>query len=149
MCWCSVTKSCQSFCDPMDCNPLGSSVHAIFQSRILEWVAISFCRGSSRPRHPTHISCNGRWILYHLSHLGSPLSLSAKTKGFPSSFLKGPCLMCDYIYRSIFGAHLMKDSEIKGAFLLSLTLAVLCGMRHLNSSSRDQVCALYGRNMES
>ena len=37
-------------CDPMDCSPLGSCVHGIFQARILEWVAIPFSRGSSRPR---------------------------------------------------------------------------------------------------
>ena len=35
---------------PMDCNPPGSSVHGILQARILEWVAISYSRGSSRPR---------------------------------------------------------------------------------------------------
>ena len=137
------------FSNPMNCSLPGFSVHGISQAGILEWVAISSSRGSFWRGDRTCVFCIVRWILYHLSHLGSPLSLSAKTKGFPSSFLKGPCLMCDYIYRSIFGAHLMKDSEIKGAFLLSLTLAVLCGMRHLNSSSRDQVCALYGRNMES
>ena len=37
----------QDFCDPMDCSLPGSSVHGIFQARILEWVAISFSRGSS------------------------------------------------------------------------------------------------------
>ena len=37
------------FCDPMDCRPPGSSVHGISQARILEWVAISFSRGSSGP----------------------------------------------------------------------------------------------------
>ena len=47
----------QSFCDPMDCSPPGSSVHGIFQARILEWVAISSSRGSSQPRDQTHISC--------------------------------------------------------------------------------------------
>ena len=36
--------------NPMDCSPPGSSVHGIFQARILEWVAISFSRGSSQPR---------------------------------------------------------------------------------------------------
>ena len=36
--------------DPMDCSLPGSSVHGIFQARILEWVAISFFRGSSQPR---------------------------------------------------------------------------------------------------
>ena len=38
------------FCDPMDCSTPGSSVLEIFQARILEWVAISFSRGPSRPR---------------------------------------------------------------------------------------------------
>ena len=49
-------------------TPPGSSVHGIFQARILEWVAISYSRESSRPRDRTRvscISCNGRWILYH------------------------------------------------------------------------------------
>ena len=39
------TQLCLNLCDPMDCNPPGSSVHGILQARILEWVAISFCRG--------------------------------------------------------------------------------------------------------
>ena len=43
--------------DPMDCRPPGFSVHGIFQARILEWVAISFSRGSSWPRDQTHIFC--------------------------------------------------------------------------------------------
>ena len=43
-------------CDSMDCSPPGSSVHGILQARILEWVAISFPRGSSRPRDRTHVS---------------------------------------------------------------------------------------------
>ena len=49
----------------MDCRLPGSSVHGVFQARILEWVAISSSRGSSQPRDPTRISCIGRQILYH------------------------------------------------------------------------------------
>ena len=52
----------------MDCSLPGSSVHGIFQARILEWVAIPFSRGSSQPRDGTCISCIsyiGRQILYH------------------------------------------------------------------------------------
>ena len=45
-----AAQSCPTLCDLMDCNPPGSSVHEIFQARILEWVAISFSRGSSQPR---------------------------------------------------------------------------------------------------
>ena len=40
-------KSCPTLCNPMDCSLPGSSVHGIFQARVLEWVAISFSRGSS------------------------------------------------------------------------------------------------------
>ena len=59
----------------MDCSPPASSVHGILQARILEWVAISYCTGSSWPRDQTRvpcISCIGRWILYQLRHLRSP-----------------------------------------------------------------------------
>ena len=44
-------------CDPMDCSPLGSSVQGILQASMLEWIAISFSRGSSQPRNQTQISC--------------------------------------------------------------------------------------------
>ena len=42
-----VAQLCPALCNPRDCNPLGSSIHEILQARILEWVAISFSRGSS------------------------------------------------------------------------------------------------------
>ena len=48
----------------MDCSPPGPSIHGISQARILEWVAISFSRWSSRPGDRTHIFCIGRQILY-------------------------------------------------------------------------------------
>ena len=69
-------QSCPNLCNPQDCSPPGSSVHGTSQARIMEWVAISFSRGSSRPRDPTNVSCVsyiGRQILYPLNHLGSPL----------------------------------------------------------------------------
>ena len=56
----------------MDCSLPGFSVHGIFQARILEWVAVSFSRGSSRPRDWTQISHHCRQTLYPLSHQGSP-----------------------------------------------------------------------------
>ena len=52
-----ATQSCPTLCDPMDCNLRGSSVHGIFQARVLDWVAISFSRGSSQPREWTQVSC--------------------------------------------------------------------------------------------
>ena len=54
---CLVAQLCPTLCDPMDCSPPGSSVHGISQARILEWVAISFSRGSSQPRDQTRVSC--------------------------------------------------------------------------------------------
>ena len=60
---CSVTQSCPTLCDLLDCSLSGSSVCGILQARILEWVAISFSRGSSRPRNRTLVSCiAGRWF---------------------------------------------------------------------------------------
>ena len=43
-------QACRTLCNSMDCSPPGSSVRGIFQARLLEWVAISFSRGSSGPR---------------------------------------------------------------------------------------------------
>ena len=105
-------QSCPTLCDPIDGSPPGSPIPGILQARILEWVAIPFSRGSSRPRDQSqvyHIAGRffiilsrrgspkntevgshslpqgifstqglnphlllGRWILYHLSHQGSP-----------------------------------------------------------------------------
>ena len=51
-----VAQSCLTLCDPMDCSPAGSAIHGIFQAGVLEWVAISFSRRSSRPRDWTWVS---------------------------------------------------------------------------------------------
>ena len=51
-----VAQSYPAVCNPMDCSLPGSSIHGIFQARVLEWVAISFSRGSSRPRDWTQVS---------------------------------------------------------------------------------------------
>ena len=64
-CCCLVAKSCPALCNPIDCTLQGSSLHEIFQARILEWVTISFSRGSARPRDGTHASCTRRQITYH------------------------------------------------------------------------------------
>ena len=69
------TQSCLTLCDPIHCSPRGSSVLGIIQERILEWVAISFFRGSFQPRDQTCVSCMsciGRRVLYQLRHWGSP-----------------------------------------------------------------------------
>ena len=45
-----VAQSCPTLCDSMHCSPLGSPDHGTLEARILEWVAMFFSRGSSRPR---------------------------------------------------------------------------------------------------
>ena len=52
-----VAQLCLTLCDPRDCSLPGSSVHGIFQARVLEWVAIAFSRGSSPTRDRTQVSC--------------------------------------------------------------------------------------------
>ena len=85
-------------CDPMDCSLPGSSVHRILQARILEWVAISFSRGSSQPRNWTWVSCiagrfssnwamrEATWVyLYYLATPSPEFLLSELTHGLPPS----------------------------------------------------------------
>ena len=55
--WGEVTQSCLTLWDRVDCSLPGSSVHGIFQARILEWTAMPSSRGSSWPRDQTHIFC--------------------------------------------------------------------------------------------
>ena len=67
----NVAQSCPTLCDPVDCSPPGSSVLGILQPRILEWVAIPFSRGPSRPQDRTGICfIAGRFL--QLSYQGSP-----------------------------------------------------------------------------
>ena len=68
----SVTESCPTLCDPMDCSRPGSSVHGISQARILEWVAIPFSKASSQPRiEPRSPALQADSL--PLSHQGSPI----------------------------------------------------------------------------
>ena len=68
VCSCAHRVLCVHLCVTPGPSSPGSSVHGILLARILAWVAISFSKGSSRPRDQTHISCSsclGRQILYH------------------------------------------------------------------------------------
>ena len=71
-----VAQSCPTLCNPVDCSPPGSSIHGILQTRILEWVAISFSRGSSWPRDRTQVS---RIAGRHLSWMGMLTKKEQKT----------------------------------------------------------------------
>ena len=76
-------QSCPTLRDPLDCSPPGFSVHGIFQARILDWVALSYSRGSFWPRDQTCVSCVsriGRLILYHSATCELPLCARDKMK---------------------------------------------------------------------
>ena len=81
--WSEVAQLCPTLCDPMDCSLPCSSIHGIFQGRILEWVAISFSRRASRPRDWTRVShivgkCFTVWATLNTS--------SARTPPLPCTF---------------------------------------------------------------
>ena len=63
-------QSCLTLYDRLDSSPPGSSVHGILQARILEWVAMTVSRGSSRPGIESASLMSpafGRWVLYHFT----------------------------------------------------------------------------------
>ena len=110
-----VAQSCPTLCNPMDCSLPGSSVHGIFWARVVEWVAISFSRGSSRPRDQTRVSePPGKQL--PLNHL--PLYLSQfYSAPFPflSCFLPN-ALSSLLIFPSI---HLL---DMEGFFIITIIL---------------------------
>ena len=56
--WSEVAQSCPTLSDPVDCSLPCSSIHGILQTRVLEWGAIFFSRGSSQPRDWTQVFHN-------------------------------------------------------------------------------------------
>ena len=96
-----VAQSFPTLCDPMDCSLPGSFLHGILQARVLEWVAISVCRGSSWPRDPTWVShIPGRrfnlWAtreaLYQLSSVQFSCSvMSYSLRPHESQHARPPC----------------------------------------------------------
>ena len=55
-----IAQSCPTFSDPIDCSPPGSSIHGIFQARVLEWVAVAFSKDRYR-----NIDINMTYIIIH------------------------------------------------------------------------------------
>ena len=93
---CLVTQSYLTLCNPLDCSLPGSSVQGIFQTRILEWVAIFLLQGIFLTQgFNSHLLCflHSRHILYPLSHQGSSLRDSQRqfpvTKETMNSFYQG------------------------------------------------------------
>ena len=86
LCACSITKSCPTFYNPMDCSLPSSSVHGICQARILERTTIFSSRRSSQRRNWTLISWVsyiGKWILYHwVTWEAQPLFFTSALSGY-------------------------------------------------------------------
>ena len=98
-----IAQSCLTLSDPLDCSLPGSSVHGIFQARVLEWVALSFSRRSCQRKNWTWVSCVsciGRCALYHWATREAP----------EYSFMGNFCIMRNF----------------KGAQLVY----ILCPLRH-------------------
>ena len=83
----------------MDCSPPGSFVHGILQARILEWVPIPPSGASG------HVSCIGRWVLYHYHHLGSPQTWYIH--------LFGCLLISHFSFLHAEFAHILLDLDLK------------------------------------
>ena len=88
--WSEVAQSCPTLCDPMDCSLSGSSVHGIFQARVLEWIAVSFSRGSSQPRNRSRVShIAGRYFTIWANREAQPrLKPQLNSKMWPNTELE-------------------------------------------------------------
>ena len=83
--WYVFSRSCPTHCNPMHCSPPGSSVHGFLQARVLEWIVISFSRGSFPPRDWTHVYTeppNRKYIFGFCSQLLAP-DFYFKSLGLP------------------------------------------------------------------
>ena len=100
-----LLQSCPTLCYPRDSSPPGSPILRILQARTLEWVAISFCRGSSQPRDQTQVSsiagrcfilwamrwvqlCSSLSILWHCLSLGLEWKLTFSSPVATAEFSK-------------------------------------------------------------
>ena len=109
--WSEVTQSCPTLCDPMDCSLPGFSIHGILQARILEWVTISFSRGSSQPRDRTRVShiggrCFNLWatrelLPYHVVIVGTHLRSSGNWASLLAQLVKNPPAMQETLVWSL------------------------------------------------
>ena len=125
-CHCSVAKSCPTLRPHGLCCLSGSSVHEIFQARILEWVAISFSRGSSGTRDQTCIF-HGRWILYHWT---------TREALCPNTEKKSPCTLSQR-------RTLSNSSHARGWFRENMRLVMLYSRQlflYATSVASDYFC---------
>ena len=105
-------------CNPMDCNPLGSSVRGILQARTLECTARPSSRGPGVSPASFDVSCTGRWVLYHQCHLGNPISTLGTSKQVNVHSLNFKCLS--------FLFWLIREACSYGKILTKFTNIIFC-----------------------
>ena len=89
-----VVQSCPTLCDAMDSSPPGSSVHAILQAKILEWVAVPFSRGSSQPQGSNLGLPHCMHIRHQRSHQGSADKTTPSTGNARSATSRKRTALC-------------------------------------------------------
>ena len=123
---CIHAQSLQSYptlCDPMDCNPLGSSIHGILQTKILESVPMPSSRGSSQLRDQTHVSC--------ISHIAGGVFThwvtweALKSLGAVQKNSEGCLLRCKKWGPMVYEPQLFFRSSCKGISAASTQLPTL------------------------
>ena len=141
----------------MDCSPPGSSIHGIFQARILEWVAISSLKGSFWSRDPTHVSYISRIgseILYHWA-TQKPLNKNmGKSDIVMASLTQIGFLRCYWaiiIYRKHlnFQAVRMSTLVLLWGHLILLIFTLFSSLVQLVIVYRVFVCGLFFQIIES
>ena len=126
---CSITQSCLTLCNPLDCSLPGSSVYGIFQARTLKQVAISYSRGSSGSRDQTRVSrvsCTGSGVLYHCA-TGASKEDESPSGWSNSRTLTGPA--------SVGGAFIGPEATRTWSHGLTLRRVDMTGLDHLHYKS--------------
>ena len=127
-----VTQSCLTLCRHVDCSPPSSSVHGILQARTLEWIAISFSRGSSPPRDWTQVShtagrrfnlCTTREAQWPLRKAFLPLLAILWNSAFRWVYLSfSPLLLSSLLFTAIFKACSLSRFDFLHFFFLGMVL---------------------------
>ena len=127
-----VAQSCPTLCDPMDGSLPGSSLHGIFQARILEWVAISFSRRFSPPRDRTRVSrivdrCFTVWATREVSTVwkGSFFSILSPAFNVCGLFDDGQSDQCEVIPHCSF-VYSLASKALCENLLERLSIFLLC-----------------------
>ena len=101
-----VAQSFSTLCDSMDCSPTVSSVHEILHAKVLEWVAISFSRGSSQPKDWAQVSCIAGRFFTNWINRETPLFLLSRCN------IKSFCLPCSSSSASVQSLQLLSHVKL-------------------------------------